>query len=129
MISNTIPSVQITAEQLFSGAKEQCQKIVDVTKKADDQELLIPDDDSDEDITLRIDNNMKQSEDANDIFGIGQETIIAPEDMSSLAMEEYENSNIETIGAHANGDSVNFDDDNQNLVQQKKKEELLVKFD
>ena len=129
MISNTLPSVQITAEQFFSGAKEQCQKIVDGTKKADDQELLISDDDSDEDITLRIDKCQKQSNDADDIFGIGQETTLAPEDMSTLAMEEYENSNIETIGAHANVASVNFDDDNKNLVQQKQDEDLLVKFD
>ena len=129
MISKTLPSVQITAEQFFSGAKEQCQKIVDATRKEDDQELLISDDDSEDDITLRIDKCQNHSKDVDDIFGIGQGATLAPEDMSNLGMEEYENSNIETIGAHANVASVNFDDDNKNIVQTKQEEDLLVKFD
>ena len=90
--------------------------------------MLIPDEDSDEDITLRIDKSLMQS-DSNDIFGIGQDTNIAPEDMSTLAMEEYDQDDIGGMGAHNTAASDCLDDNNKNIEKKEMEEDLLVQFD
>ena len=66
--------------------------------------------------------------DSNDIFGIGQDTNIAPEDLSNLAIEEYDQDDIGGMGANDTAASDSIDNDNKNTVNKEKEEDLLVKF-
>ena len=128
MISSNLPLMQSAAENLFSGAKGQCQKIFVGNKAYDDKETLIDDDEPNEDITLQIDQN--QISNSVDIFSIQQGSKFPPDNSSvmNIAANNTENSN--TIGFPSRTvPESNMDDNQGNDEQQNDEDEFLVKFD
>ena len=128
MLSSNLASMQQVADQFVSGAKGQCQKMLAATKKADDKEALINDEETDEDMSLQTDTGKLVSTDLDEILLAKKEEKPDKDDITTTVIRTHDTQLIESIGFPSN--TVPEDttvDDSENAALDD--EECLVSFD
>ena len=129
MLSSNLASMQQVADQFVSGAKGQCQKILAATKKADDKEALINDEETDEDMSLQTDNGkIVSTTDLDDMLLAKQDEKPDKDDNTATLIQTHDTQLIESIGFPSNTvPEETTIDDSMNTTQGD--EEFLVNFD
>ena len=128
MLSSNLASMQQVADQFVSDAKGQCQKMLAGTKKADDKEALINDEETEEDISLQSDTSKIVSTDLDHILGAKQDEKPDKDHKSTTLIQTQETHLIESIGFPSNAVPEDTTlDESKNTTQDD--EEFLVKFD
>ena len=121
--------MQQVADQFVSGAKGQCQKMLAATKKADDKEALINDEETEEDISLQSDTSKIVSTDLDHILGAKQDEKPDKDHKSATTLIQTQETHlIESIGFPSNTvpEDTTLDDSKNTTLDD---EELLVSFD
>ena len=128
MLSSNLASMQQVADQFVSGAKGQCQKILAATKKADDKEALINDEETDEDMSLQTDNGKIVSTDLDDLMLAKQDEKPDKDYNTTTLIQPHDTQLIESIGFPSNTvpEETTIDD---SMDTTQGDEEFLVNFD
>ena len=128
MLSSNLASMQQVADQFVSGAKGQCQKMIAATKKADDKEALINDEETDEDMSLQPDTDNILSNDLDGMFIAKKDEKLDKDDNTTTFVQTHDTQMIESIGFPSNTvpEETTIDDIKNTALDD---EEFLVSFD